>query len=165
MAGKLVRTSSFWNPTILQRLILSVVNNSKVRKKINESILELVTPYVPKKGGNLRRSAVASEKSIRWTAPYARYQYGGVVYAPNYPIVRKGVIVGWYSPSDEEGEGGTKHPTTRELGLPGEWKGWTFGYTTSGTKHHWVEEMLRHDKRRMQIRITNILKRELKRRG
>lgn len=158
MAG--VRIKPKVNRTKLQRKLLDLVGNEKTKRGINQIIADMVKPYVPYKSGSLRESVQVGPKTIAWRKVYARYQYYGEVYGPNFPIMSGGKIVGWYSRPGEK-----KHPTGRELGLPGEWKGWTFGYTTPGTKHHWLDEMMMYDKRAMQLRITNYLKRRAKELG
>ena len=146
------------NRTALQHKLLDVVGNDKTLRGINQIIADMIEPYVPMKSGALRQSVRVGPKTISWTLPYARYQYFGEIYGPNFPIISQGMIVGWYSPEK-------KYPTGRELGLPGEWMGWVFGYTTPGTKHHWIDEMMKTEKRTMQIRITNYLKRRAKELG
>ena len=91
-----------------------------------------------------------------WDSPYAHYQYEGVVYAPNKAVWNYNNIVGWRTPKGVE-----KYPTDRTLGTPGYLNGWTFGYTTFGTTHHWDKEMMkdRNARRAMNIRITAYLKR------
>lgn len=153
MAG--VRLKPKVKRTKLQKKLLELVGNEKTMRGVNQIIANTVEPYIPYKTGALRRSVQVGPKTIAWRKVYARYQYYGEVYGPNFPIMSQGQIVGWYSNPGEK-----KHPTGRELGLPGYWKGWTFGYTTPGTGHHWIEKMLSNtsDKRVMQIKITNYLK-------
>lgn len=158
MAGKRVKVKV--NRTKLQKKLLSLVGNEKTLRGINQIIADMIEPYIPYKSGGLRQSVHVGPKTIAWTAIYARYQYFGEVYGPNFPIMSQGQIVGWYSNPGEK-----KHPTGRELGLPGYWKGWTFGYTTPGTGHHWVDKMLENDKQAMQLRITFYLKRRAKELG
>ena len=155
MAG--VRIKPKVNRTKLQKMLLEFVGNEKTQRGVNQIIADMVEPYVPYKTGALRQSVHVGPKTIAWTKVYARYQYYGEVYGPNFPIMSQGQIVGWYSRPGEK-----KHPTGRELGLPGYWKGWTFGYTTLGTGHHWIDKMLENDKRSMQLRITFYLKRRAK---
>ena len=155
-----VRVTVSVNKTALQKKLLTIVDNDTTRRGVNQIIADMIEPYVPMKSGALRQSVHVGPKTISGgygTSAYARYQYFGEVYGPNIPIMRQGVIVGWYSQP-----GVKKHPTGRELGIPGYWRGWTFGYTTPGTKHHWDKLMLQNDKRVMQIRITNYLKRRAK---
>lgn len=153
MAG--VRIKINVNRTALQKKLLALVGNDKTKRGVNQIIADMAQEYVPMKSGALRESVQVGPKIIAWTAVYARYQYYGEVYGPNFPIMRNGTIVGWYSPEK-------KHPTGRELGIPGYWKGWIFGYTTLNTKHHWIDRVLQNDKQSMQLRITNYLKRRAK---
>lgn len=146
------------NWTVLQQKLMELVGNDKTKRGVNQIIADMVEPYVPMKSGALRQSVLVGPKTISWTSVYARYQYYGEVYGPNFPIMSNGTIIGWYSPEK-------KHPTGRELGLPGYWKGWTFGYTTLGTGHHWIDKMLENDKQSMQLRITYYLKRRAKEMG
>lgn len=147
-----------------QDKLIALLQDKTVQKEVNEKIKDAINDFVPMKSGALRRSALVTHKSITWGRglKYARYQYGGEVYGPNHPIIRQGKIVGWYSKP-----GVTKHPTGRELGVPGEWKGWVFGYTTPGTKHHWDEQFSkdRRWKAQANIEVTRMLKAECKRRG
>lgn len=164
-----------------QQQLLKMLNDPKVQKQVNRYIADAITPFVPKKGGKLRRSVIVGPKSISWGRglKYAHYQYEGEVYGPNYPIVQGGTlagffraggrrypifnggtITGWYSIP-----GMTKHPTGRELGVPGEWRGWKFGYTTSGTRHHWDRAFTYQVKLKANQEITRYLKRECKSRG
>ena len=153
MAGIRIRPNL--NKTKLQVMLHFLTDDTETLKGVNQIIADMVKPYVPAKSGALRESVRVGPKTISWTLPYARYQYYGEVYGPNFPIIKEGTIVGWYSPAK-------KYPTGRELGLPGEWMGWKFGYTTPGTKHHWIDEMMQNDKQSMQMRITNYLKKRVK---
>lgn len=145
-----------------QQKLIAMLNDKKVLKDVNTVIKDAINEFVPMKSGALRRSAIVTHKSITWGRglPYAHYQYQGEVYGPNHPIVSGGRIIGWYSTP-----GMTKYPTGRELGVPGEWMGWKFGYTTSGTHHHWDEYFKYGPKMKANLEITRMLKRECKRRG
>lgn len=154
-----VKVENFVTPTDLQRKLLNIISNDRVKRGVNQIIGDRANKYVPMKSGALRESMHVGPKTITWGSglDYGRYQYGGVVYEQNIPITSKGTIIGWYSRPGVE-----KRPTDRELGVPGEWKGWTFGYTTPGTKHHWIDEMLQHEHRAMNNEITAYLKRMAK---
>lgn len=145
-----------------QEKLLEILRDENVLVHCNTIIKDAITPFVPKKSGALRRSAKVTKNTITWGEglAYARYQYGGEVYGPNFPIVRGGKIVGWYSK-----RGMKKHPTGRELGVPGTWMGWRFGYTTRGTHHHWDQYFRYLPKLKANIEITRFLKKECKRRG
>ena len=148
--------------TTKQRKLLEMLGDKNVQKQINTRIKDAINEFVPMKTGALRRSAIVTHNSISWGRglPYARYQYYGEVYGPNLPIVRGGTIVGWYSIP-----GMKKQPTGRELGVPGEWMGWKFGYTTPNTHHHWDKYFTYLPKMRPNLEITRFLKAECKRRG
>ena len=145
-----------------QQKLLQMLKDNTVRKQINTIIKDQINQFVPLKSGALRRSARVTHKSITWGQglPYARYQYGGEVYGPNFPIIRNGLITGWYSI-----RGVKKQPTGRELGVPGELMGWKFGYTTPGTHHHWDKYFTYRPKREANLKITRYLKDECRRRG
>lgn len=148
--------------TKVQQKLLKMLDDKAVRKEINTRVKDAINQFVPMKSGALRKSAIVTHKSISWgrNLAYARYQYGGEVYGPNLPIIQNGTIVGWYSIP-----GRKKHPTGRELGVPGEWMGWKFGYTTPGTHHHWDEYFKYGVKMKTNLEITRYLKAECKRRG
>lgn len=172
-----IKVSHMITPTDLQRKLLNIIDNDEVRRGVNKIIGDRANKYVPMKSGSLRESMRVGPRTISWGdgLNYARYQYGGEIYRTNYPIIQGGIlggffsfdklkkypflhggtITGWYSIP-----GLTKQPSGRELGVPGEWRGWTFGYTTLGTHHHWIDEMLRNERRGMNVQITQYLKRE-----
>lgn len=145
-----------------QQKLLSLLNNPRTQAEINQITGNAINKFVPMKSGALRASMEVTPTTISWGngLAYARYQYGGEVYGPNLPIVRKGTIVGWYSI-----KGMKKHPTGRELGIPGEWMGWRFGYTTPDTKHHWDKLYTYQPKRKANLEITRYLKRLCKQKG
>lgn len=146
-----------------QEKLLQMLNDNRIKIGINTRIKNDINRYVPRKSGKLRASAKVHPDYISWgegLAPYARYQYYGEVYGPNHPITRGGNIVGWYSTPGQR-----KHPTGRELGVPGYWKGWRFGYTTPGTHHHWDRYFTYYVKQRTNLKITRYLKKECKARG
>lgn len=155
--------------TNLQQKLSYVLENKETGRGVHQILLDMVTPYVPMKSSALRESAVVYPKFVRWTTDYARYQYYGEVYGPNF--------VGWTSPATWEWRSASvKYPTGRELGIPG-----TallkprfglqynkspiqvrFGYTTQGTAHHWGEKMMQEKSRGFTIRVTNLLKKRAK---
>lgn len=139
-----------------------MVEDPEMRILINYFILEAINPYVPKKSGELKRSYKVYPDRITWGEglEYARYQFGGVVYEPNYKIWRDGKIVGWWSLP-----GVKKQPTNRKLGVPGEWKGWKFGYKTPNTRSHWTDVYQWNIKKKTNLKITDFLKKECKMRG
>ena len=145
--------------------LLDMLNDDSVKKEVNTLVGEALTPYVPMETGALRRSFRAFPEYLSWGTGLqkdrAHYQYMGVVYGPNRPITKHGVVVGWYTP-----QGATKYPTTRSLGVYHEWKGWTFGYTTPGTQSQWVMKYTEPAiKRTINMQATRYLKKECKNRG
>ena len=145
-----------------QQKLLQMLNDKNVLVEVNTRIKDAINKFVPKKTGALRESARVTSNMIAWGEglEYARYQYGGEVYGPNHPITRGGTIVGWYSTPGQQ-----KHPTGRELGIPGYWRGWRFGYTTKGTHHHWDQYFRYFPKMKTNLEITRYLKKECKKRG
>ena len=74
----------------------------KVQQFIDSECIRRMKPYTPFLSGTLERSAtigtvIGSGRIIQKT-PYAHYQYYGVVYGPNIPIFRNGILEGFYSP-------------------------------------------------------------------
>lgn len=144
------------------KYLKKLLYDPKVRIDINKKIGDAINPYVPKRSGALQDSMEVFEDRIVWGKglAYAQYQFGGQVYGKNYPIVRNGTIIGWYSK-----KGVKKTPTRREIGVPGELRGWKFGYTTPGTAHHWVDVYQWNLRSKVNKEITNLVKQECKARG
>ena len=89
----------------------------RVQRTIDQSVIDYCQPYVPASPDRtLEFSAQVSTDigsgTVIWNTPYAHYQYMGIVYGPNIPIIdpETGVLMGWFSPP-----GRPKHPTDREL--------------------------------------------------
>ena len=89
----------------------------RVQRFIDQKVIDGCTPYVPASPDRtLEFSAQVSTEigsgMVVWNTPYAHYQYEGIVYGPNIPILdpETGVLLGWFSPP-----GRPKHPTDREL--------------------------------------------------
>lgn len=148
--------------TKLQAKLLELIEDDEVRLGISQIIGERANKYVPKDSGELQESMQVEPGVITWGegVPYAQYQHEGEGYGPNFPITSGGVVIGWYSKPWI-----ARRPTGRELGVPGEWHGWRFGYSTPGTTHHWVDEMLQYERRGMSNQITAYLKREARKRN
>ena len=157
-----IRIKAPLRPTVLQAKLLALINDKEVMREVHWKLGKFCEPYVPKKSGKLIESMHAYPQSVRWETPYAHYQYMGEVWGPNFPVIKSGTIVGWYSPAGSD-EGYVKRPTGRELGVPGEWMGWRFGYTTPGTKHHWFDEAMKNGGKRNYSRaVTELLKKKAK---
>lgn len=80
-----------------------------VQKVIDAAVIRECTPYVPFAEGILAGSANTATEigsgEVVYATPYARYQYYGEVYGPNFPIVENGEIVGWRSPPEKYATG------------------------------------------------------------
>lgn len=153
-----VRINAHLRSGSVRKRLLAVMSNKETMREIHQELKEFVEPYVPMLSGGLRESAEAKPSGVVYTAPYAHYQYEGEVYGPNLPRwhYSKGgktsYITGWYSQPG-------KVPMGRELGVPGEWKGWKFGYKTPNTTHHWMEEAFKNGgKARFSKRATHVMK-------
>lgn len=92
-------------------------DHGRVQRTIDQSVIDYCQPYVPASPDRtLEFSAQVSTDigsgMVIWNTPYAHYQYTGIVYGPNIPIIdpETGVLLGWFSPP-----GRPKHPTDREL--------------------------------------------------
>lgn len=83
-----------------------------VQKYVDSECIRRMVPYTPMRTGILAKAAVLGTKigsgEIHYTVPYARYQYYGKVFGPNIPIVKQGLLVGFYSPPK-------KYPTGKDL--------------------------------------------------
>lgn len=105
----------------------------RVQRTIDQKVIDYCQPYVPASPDRtLEFSAQASTDigsgEVIWNTPYAHYQYMGIVYGPNIPIIEDGILMGWFSPP-----GRPKQPTDREL-----------TYDTSQNPlagSHWFERM------------------------
>ena len=157
-----------------------------VRIAINKKIGNAINQFVPQDNiGDLRDSMEITHHTVEWgeNLDYAHYQYEGEIYGKNYPIIHGGEFKGYFNTSSNKRlpvfSGGTitgwyslpgveKYPTGRELGKPGYYKGWKFGYTTPGTQHHWIDAYLQNKndvRRRTNISIAQFLKRRCKEYG
>ena len=75
----------------------------RVQRFIDQKVIDGCQPYVPASPDRtLEFSAQVSTEigsgKVIWNTPYAHYQYMGIVYGPNIPILQDGVLMGWFSP-------------------------------------------------------------------
>ena len=87
----------------------------RVQRFIDQKVIDGCQPYVPASPDRtLEFSAQVSTEigsgQVIWNTPYAHYQYMGIVYGPNIPIIQDGVLMGYFSPP-----GRPKYPTDRNL--------------------------------------------------
>lgn len=78
--------------------------------RVHNLFAKMCDPYVPMDEGVLAQTTEITPEYVHYNQPYAHYQYTGIVYAPNIPIIKDGVIVGWFSPPNQP-----KTPTDRML--------------------------------------------------
>lgn len=97
--------------------VFGLDDHGRVQRTIDQSVIDYCQPYVPASPDRtLEFSAQVSTDigsgMVIWNTPYAHYQYMGIVYGPNIPVIdpETGVLLGWFSPP-----GRPKHPTDREL--------------------------------------------------
>ena len=122
-----------------------VINDPKVTLAMHNTFAKEMNPYVPMQTGVLSQSIEITPDYVRYTQPYAHYQYTGIVYGPNFPITENGVITGWFSPPGR----GSKHPT-----------GELIEYSTEMhplATHHWDKAMLRDKGKEFKKQIKDIL--------
>lgn len=89
----------------------------RVQRYLDQAVIDDTARYVPASPDRtLEFSAQVSTEigggQVVYNTPYAHYQYVGIVYGPNIPIIDKetGVLLGYFSPP-----GRKKHPTDKRL--------------------------------------------------
>lgn len=128
---------------------------------IHDLLAKEFEPYVPTKEGVMVHGVEVTPEYIKYPGPYAHYQYMGEVYGPNIAQWDEAgeVVVGWKSPKGK----GSKHPTGRPLGAPGELlnsKGevaWVFGYTNPQSTSHWDRVALAENREKIENQIRDII--------
>lgn len=123
-----------------------LLRNKRFKQQLNRKLAEYSDPFVPYDTGQLADVDV-TPWGVIYNAPYAHYQYHGVVYGPNFLTPR-----GWKSYP-----GLVKWPTGEMIGSrqgetivrtdksTGESFTYTFGYTLDKhplATHHWDEAMM-----------------------
>ena len=72
--------------------------DDKTMLEVHNKFAQFCNPYVPMYEGVLSQTIQVTPQFVRYTQPYAHYQYTGEVYGPNIPKKdAKGNIVGWFS--------------------------------------------------------------------
>ena len=144
----------------VRKRLLAVMSDKETMREVHKKLKEFVEPFVPMDTGNLRDHAKVLPSGVVYETPYAHYQYMGIVYEPNIKIwsydkgSKSSSIVAWRSV-----KGTKKTPSERELGVPGEWMGWRFGYSEPDTTHHWMEEAFKSGgKARFSKQATRVMK-------
>ena len=97
--------------------LLGLDDHGRVQQTIDQSVIDYCRPYIPASPNRILEDSAQVSTDIGsglviWNTPYAHYQYAGIVYGPNIPIIEPetGVLMGWFSPP-----GRPKHPTDRSL--------------------------------------------------
>ena len=102
-----------------QKLVedLGLSRMGRVQKVIDQSVIDFCQPYVPASPDrtlefSAQMATQVGSGQVIWDTPYAHYQYMGIVYGPNIPILEPetGILLGWFSPP-----GRPKHPTGEKL--------------------------------------------------
>lgn len=125
-------------------------NDSDLMLLINDAFAKELNPYVPMQTGTLSQSVIITPEYVEYTQPYAHYQYTGIVYGPNYPIMEGGVITGWFSPPGK----GSKHPTGALIN-------YSQDFHPLAT-HHWDKAMMRDRGKEFTKEVEKLIKWYLK---
>lgn len=131
--------------TVLLKLKLDIANipeDEKTMTECHNTMAIYMDPYVPMKEGDLSKNVEINGQRVRYLSPYAHYQFEGVVYGPNIPIIEDGVIVGWWSPPN-------KYPTGESLVYSKE--------LHPQATHHWHQAMMLNKKDEFTQDIKKII--------
>ena len=139
----------------VRKRLLAVMSDKETMREVHKKLKEFVEPFVPMDTGNLRDHARALPSGVVYETPYANYQYQGDVWGPNIPIIKGGTIIGW-----KDTPMSAKHPMGWKFRkTPVVWRGWRFGYKTSGTTYQWMEEAFKGGgKARFSKQATRVMK-------
>lgn len=119
--------------------------NGRVVRHLRDTADRLMTPFIPMDNGMLRRNKTyPSNHEIKYTSPYAKYQYYGKMYiSPKLGV--SGILLKsdrWWSPKGEK-----KTPTSKKL-----------KNHTSGTGPKWDKLMLQRRKDDLVKDVENYIK-------
>ena len=120
--------------------------NGRVVRHLRDTADRLMMPYIPGgAGGQLAKlKTYPNNHEIKYTSPYAKYQYYGKMYiSPKLGVSGIPLKSGrWWSPKGE-----TKTPTSKKL-----------KYHTSGTGAKWDKLMLQRRKNDLVQDVENYIK-------
>lgn len=120
--------------------------NGRVVRRLRDTADRLMMPYIPGgAGGQLaKQKTYPSNHEIKYTSPYAHYQYTGKMYiSPTLGVSGIPLKNGrWWSPKGE-----IKTPTSKNL-----------KYHTSGTGAKWDKLMLQRRKNDLVQDVENYIK-------
>lgn len=127
---------------------LAKLTDDETMLAIHQDFKKRMTPFVPMSEGFLSQGATPTSQYVVYHGPYAHYQYIGLVYGPNIPILDdNNNIIGWWSPPN-------KHPTGENLTYSKEFH--------PLATHHWDQAMMEADGSAFIKDVETILKRRLK---
>lgn len=141
-----IKTKIRINPEAIGAKIEDLVNDPQTMLEVHNLYAKMMEPYVPFEAG-LSNLEVTPE-SVHYNVPYAHYHYIGDTYGLNIPIVKNGIIIGWFSKPDEDGR---KHPTGGRL-----------QYSKPRASDHWDQAMLADKKEEFIQQVGEILARRAK---
>ena len=119
--------------------------DGRVTRFLRDEADRLMNPFVPIDNGMLRRNKTYPKNNeIKYTSPYAKYQYYGKMYiSPTLGVSGIPLKSGrWWSPKGEK-----KIPTSKNL-----------KYHTSGTGAKWNELMMQRRKNDLVKDVENYIK-------
>ena len=119
--------------------------NGRVTCFLRDEADRLMNPFVPMDNGMLRRNKTYPKNNeIKYTSPYAKYQYYGKMYiSPTLGVSGIPLKSGrWWSPKGEK-----KIPTSKNL-----------KYHTSGTGPKWDKLMMQRRKNDLVKDVENYIK-------
>ena len=141
-----------------------LLHDKRVMLNVHNTLAKMCEPYVPYLHGNLSESGMrnVTPDGVTYIGDYARYQYFGEVYGPNYHYITDDGMVRWYSPP-------TKSPTGRPIIYNTEWvspDGVNIVQIPRGNVVHplasakWDKAMLRDHKDDFNKQVKDILVKE-----
>ena len=119
--------------------------DGRVVRHLRDTADRLMNPFIPMQNGTLRRlKTYPSPSKIKYTSPYAHYQYKGDEYiSPKLGVSGIPLKSGrWWSPKGEK-----KIPTSKKL-----------KYHTSGTGAKWDKLMMQRRKNDLVKDVENYIK-------
>lgn len=99
-------------PSSVIKARLGIQSGGKVHAFFTATCERYMSPFVPKKDGNLVDNTTKTVDTITYESPYAHYMWYGKVMGPNIPIKKdkQGNVLEWVSP-----KGKPKHYTGKDI--------------------------------------------------
>ena len=137
----------------IRKKVSRIIDDNITKLEIHEEFYKMMYDYIPMgDSGELANNVEITKDGVHFKVNYAHYQYMGIVYGPNIPIIKNGVIVGWYSKPKQ-----TKTPTGRRLQYSTEYH--------PLASSEWDKAMMRDRGEEFVKRVENILIRRAKEYG